>query len=55
MNTIYLNGSKSNDDLKIVNYTWTRESNSLAIGTIVGNTNYEPILIVNIKLYIYIF
>lgn len=45
-NTIYMNGSTSNDDLGIVKYEWTRDSTSLAIGTIVGNTDHEPVLIV---------
>lgn len=46
VNAIFLNGSKSSDDLGIENYTWTRESNSLAIGMVVGNSDREPVLIV---------
>lgn len=48
VNVIYLNGTKSSDDLAIMNWTWTRESSSLAIGTVVGNTHNEPILMVRI-------
>ena len=46
-NAIYINGSKSSDDLGIVSYSWTRESSSLAIGTIVGNSDKEAVLIVS--------
>lgn len=42
-----MNGSQSSDDLAITKYEWTRDDTSLAIGTIVGNTNNEPILIVS--------
>lgn len=45
-NAIYLNGSQSSDDLGIVHYEWTRDDTSLAIGTIVGKTDHEPVLIV---------
>lgn len=44
--TIYLNGSRSNDDFRIINFTWTRDGSSLAMGTIVGDSNHEPVLIV---------
>lgn len=47
MNTIYMNGSTSTDDLGIVKYEWTRDSTSLAIGTIVGKSDHEPVLIVS--------
>lgn len=46
-NSIYMDGTKSTDDLGIVKYEWTRDSTSLAIGTIVGNTDHEPVLIVS--------
>lgn len=42
-----MNGSKSEDDLGIISYEWIRDSSSLAIGTIVGKTDHEPVLIVN--------
>lgn len=45
-NTIYMNGSKSSDDLGIVKYEWTRDATSLAIGNIVGNTDHKSVLIV---------
>lgn len=47
MSAIILNGSRSNDDLGITNYSWTRESSSLAIGTIIENSNEKPVLVVN--------
>lgn len=47
VSAIYLNGTKSNDDLGIVRYTWTRDGSSLAIGNIVGNTSSEAVLIVS--------
>lgn len=46
VSVIYLNGSKSYDDLNVVNYTWTRDDMSLAAGNIVGNTNNEPVLMI---------
>lgn len=42
-----MNGSQSNDDLGIVKYEWQRDGASLAIGSIVGNTDHEPVLIVS--------
>lgn len=48
ISAIYLNGTKSSDDLGIIQYTWTRDSNSLAIGNIVGNTSSEAVLIVRV-------
>lgn len=47
VNVIQLNGSRSSDDLQIVSFRWTREESSLAIGTIVGNSSNEPVLLVN--------
>ncbi|XP_037047576.1 dyslexia-associated protein KIAA0319-like protein [Bradysia coprophila] len=46
ISAIYLNGTKSSDDLGIVRYTWTRDGNSLAIGNVVGNTSSEAVLII---------
>lgn len=55
-NAIYLNGSQSTDDLGIVKYEWTRDGTSLAIGSIVGQTDHEPVLIItNIVAGRYIF
>lgn len=45
--TIYMNGSQSSDDLGIVKWEWERDGTSLAIGTIVGHSDQEPILMVN--------
>lgn len=50
VSAIYLNGTKSSDDLGVVRYTWTRDGGSLAIGNIVGNTSSEAVLIVSIFL-----
>lgn len=53
-NSIYMNGSQSNDDLGIVKYEWIRDGTSLAIGTIVGNSDHEPVLVVCISMFIFI-
>lgn len=50
-NTIFMNGTQSNDDLGIVKFEWTRDSSSLAMGTIVGNSNHEPVLTVRNSLH----
>lgn len=47
VSAIYLNGTKSSDDLGIVRYTWTRDGSSLAVGNIVGNTSAEAVLVVS--------
>ncbi|XP_053692975.1 dyslexia-associated protein KIAA0319-like protein [Sabethes cyaneus] len=44
-NAIVLNGTRSYDDLGIANYSWTREAGSLAIGTIVDDSDHKPVLI----------
>ena len=46
VNVVKLNGSMSSDDLAIVNYTWTRDGKSLAVGNIIGNTNHEAVFMV---------
>lgn len=48
-NTIYMNGSQSSDDLGIVKYEWQRDGTSLAIGTIVGKSDHESVLVVGFK------
>ncbi|XP_037957769.1 dyslexia-associated protein KIAA0319-like protein [Teleopsis dalmanni] len=45
ISALYLNGSKSSDDLAIVKYAWSRDDSSLAAGVIVGDTNTKPVLI----------
>jgi len=45
---VKLNGSLSTDDLGIVKWQWIREPNSLAIGSIVENSDTTPILMVRI-------
>lgn len=44
-----MNGSKSSDDLGIAKYEWVRDGASLAIGSILGNTDHEAVLIVSIS------
>lgn len=41
---LVINGSASFDDLAIVNFTWTRESDSLAVGNVIGNSDHEAVL-----------
>lgn len=45
---IVLNGTRSTDDLGIVQWSWTRDGSSLAIGTVMGSTDREPVMIVSI-------
>jgi len=44
LSVLVINGSSSYDDLAIVNFTWTRESDSLAVGNVIGNSDHEPVL-----------
>lgn len=44
---IYLNGSRSFDDLKIVNFTWVREGTSLATGFVVGDSDRKKVMMVS--------
>jgi hypothetical protein len=46
LSVLTINGSASYDDLAIVNYTWTRESDSLAVGNVIGNSDREAVLFV---------
>ncbi|XP_058057134.1 dyslexia-associated protein KIAA0319-like protein [Anopheles bellator] len=43
-NILVMNGSRSSDDLGIVRYSWTREPSSLAIGTIIDDSDRKPVL-----------
>ncbi|XP_044017263.1 dyslexia-associated protein KIAA0319 homolog [Aphidius gifuensis] len=43
---LIVNGSKSSDDLLIKEWIWTRDPESLAIGTIIPKTNESSVLIV---------
>lgn len=45
---LILNGSSSSDDLAIVNYSWTRESDSLAVGNVIGTSDHESVLMVSL-------
>lgn len=50
LSVLVLNGSTSSDDLAIVNYSWVRESDSLAVGDIIGTTDREAVLMVREKI-----
>uniref|UniRef100_A0A182M2I7 MANSC domain-containing protein n=1 Tax=Anopheles culicifacies TaxID=139723 RepID=A0A182M2I7_9DIPT len=43
-NILVLNGTRSSDDLGIARYSWTREPSSLALGTIIGDSDTKPVL-----------
>lgn len=45
--SIYMNGSTSSDDLGIEKFEWIRDSSSLAVGTVLANSDHEPVLIVS--------
>lgn len=49
LSVLVINGSSSYDDLAIVNFTWTRESDSLAVGNVIGNSDHEPVLQVRLS------
>lgn len=44
LSALIINGSTSFDDLAIVNFTWTRESDSLAVGNVISNSDHEAVL-----------
>jgi len=44
VSVIVLNGSRSSDDLGIVKWEWIRESNSLALGRVIANSDQSPVL-----------
>ncbi|XP_014214907.1 dyslexia-associated protein KIAA0319-like protein [Copidosoma floridanum] len=46
-NALFINGSKSTDDLKIKEWQWSRDPMSLAIGNIIERTEKSPILMVS--------
>ncbi|XP_070161283.1 dyslexia-associated protein KIAA0319 [Polyergus mexicanus] len=41
---LIINGSQSSDDLRIGQWLWTRDQSSLAIGTIIQDTDKSPVL-----------
>lgn len=49
VSAVYLNGSNSWDDLAVTKYLWTRDDESLAAGTVIGDSDKQPVLIVSIK------
>ncbi|XP_032664375.1 dyslexia-associated protein KIAA0319-like protein [Odontomachus brunneus] len=44
ISVLIINGSQSSDDLRIGQWLWTRDQPSLAIGTIVQDTDKSPVL-----------
>ncbi|CAD1471833.1 unnamed protein product [Heterotrigona itama] len=44
ISALIINGSQSTDDLRISEWTWSKDPSSLAIGTIVQNSDKSPIL-----------
>ncbi|XP_017877512.1 dyslexia-associated protein KIAA0319 [Ceratina calcarata] len=44
ISALIINGSKSTDDLRISQWAWSRDSSSLAIGTIIQNSDKSPVL-----------
>lgn len=46
LSALVLNGTSSSDDLAIVNFSWTRESDSLAVGNVIGTSDHEAVLMV---------
>lgn len=45
---IVLNGSRSTDDIGIVNYTWSRLDTSLAVGDIISDTQSPILMMTNV-------
>lgn len=43
---LILNGSKSSDDFRIVSWKWTRSGMGLAAGTVILNSDTQPVLMV---------
>lgn len=41
---VELNGSGSKDDVKVTEWKWTREPDSSVAGTILGESNFHPVL-----------
>jgi hypothetical protein len=48
LSVLIINGSSSYDDLAIVNFTWTRESDSLAVGNVIANSDRDAVLMVKV-------
>lgn len=59
ISALIINGSQSSDDLRIGQWLWIRDQSSLAIGTIVQDTDKSSVLMVKAKMripfHIYIF
>lgn len=51
---VILNGSRSSDDLEITKWLWERDGSSLAMGTIIGNSNYESMLMVKTFFFFFV-
>ncbi|XP_072944852.1 dyslexia-associated protein KIAA0319 [Epargyreus clarus] len=53
---LILNGSKSSDDFRIVSWKWTRSGSGLAAGTVILNSDTQPVLMLtNIEVGRYVF
>jgi dyslexia-associated protein KIAA0319-like protein len=48
LSVLVLNGTSSSDDLAIVSYSWTKESDSLAVGNVIGTSDHEAVLMVRL-------
>ncbi|XP_075441695.1 dyslexia-associated protein KIAA0319 homolog isoform X2 [Ascaphus truei] len=55
-NSIYLDGSNSTDDQRVVSYLWTRDGQSPAAGDVMFSSDHDPVLqLTNLVEGIYIF
>lgn len=50
ISALIINGSQSSDDLRIGQWLWIRDQSSLAIGTIVQDTDKSSVLMVKAKM-----
>lgn len=50
ISVLIINGSQSSDDLRIGHWLWTRDPSSLAIGTMVQDTDKSPVLMVRVEM-----
>ncbi|MEE6464784.1 hypothetical protein FKM82_006354 [Ascaphus truei] len=56
INSIYLDGSNSTDDQRVVSYLWTRDGQSPAAGDVMFSSDHDPVLqLTNLVEGIYIF
>ncbi|KAJ0174628.1 hypothetical protein K1T71_009736 [Dendrolimus kikuchii] len=56
LSVLILNGSKSSDDFRIVTWKWSRSGSGLAAGTVILNSDTQPVLMLtNIEAGRYVF